>query len=330
MAKLRWRAIGDSGTNTETGGQGILFDEAYGVVRRASHGTFAGLEVSEVLAKSVLNRVPPTSRMPFRWTVNPYRGCSHACRYCFARPSHTWLGLGAGEDFERRLVVKVNAPEVLARELRSPAWQREEVALGTNTDPYQPIEGRYRLTRRILHVLATAENPFSIVTKSTLVVGDLSTLAEAGRAGRARVSFSIGTLDEAVWRETEPGTPHPQRRIEAIARLAEAGVPVGVLVAPVLPGLSDRPEQLRAVVEAAVDAGARWVGTELLHLRPGVAELWHAWLAEAHPELMAAYASWYGTRSCLPERRRQQHRDHVHAMATEARRRRSDTALLGT
>lgn len=321
VSELRWRAIGDPSGDVATGGQGVLFDEGLGVVRRAAHGAFAGLEVSEVLAKRVLNRVPAGSRMPFRWTINPYRGCSHACRYCFARPSHTWLGLGAGEDFERRLVVKVNAPEVLARELSAPSWRGEEVALGTNTDPYQPIEGRYRLTRRILAVLAAAGNPFSIVTKSTLILGDLPTLVEAGSAGRARVSFSIGTLDEAVWRETEPSTPHPRRRVEALRRLAQAGVPVGVLMAPVLPGLSDRPEQLRAVVEAVVEAGACWVGTELLHLRPGVAELWREWLTEAHPELVADYASAYGRRAYLPERRRRSHRDEVAAMVAEARRR---------
>jgi len=329
VGKLRWRAIGESGACSGTSPeQGVLFDESLGVVRRASHGAFQGLEVTEVRAKRVLNRVPATSRMPFRWTINPYRGCSHACRYCFARPSHTWLGLDAGEDFERRLVVKVNAPEVLEVELRSPTWRGEEIAMGTNTDPYQPIEGRYRLTRRILDVLGAHENPVSIVTKSTLIVGDLPRLAEAARAGRIRVSFSIGTLDEEVWRATEPGTPHPRRRLEALSRLHRAGVPVGVLMAPVLPGLSDRPEQLRAVVEAAVDAGADWLGTELLHLRPGVAELWHVWLQDAHPELVASYDEWFGARAYLPERRRRAHRDQVAQMVADARAGRHERARL--
>ena len=187
--------------------------------------------------------------MPFRYTINPYRGCSHACTYCFARPTHEYLGLNGGDDFERRIVVKVNAVERLAAELARPSWHGDHIAMGTNTDPYQQCEGRYRLTRGIVETLGRARNPFSILTKSTMIQRDLDVLAAAAERTDVRVNFSIGTLDEEVWRISEPGTPPPWRRVEALARLSEAGMPCGVLVAPILPGLSDGEEQLSRVVQ---------------------------------------------------------------------------------
>ena len=212
---------------------------------------------------------------------------------CFARPTHEYLGMDAGEDFERRIVVKVNAVERLGAELAPGRWAGDHIAMGTNTDPYQRCEGKYRLTRGIVGVLAEAANPFSILTKSTLVLSDLELLAEAARRTDVAVNLSIGTLDEEVWRTTEPGTPHPLRRVEAVARLNDAGIPSGVLVAPVLPGLSDRPDQLEAVVRACVEAGARSISPILLHLRPGVREQYLGWLAGARPDLIDDYARLY-------------------------------------
>jgi DNA repair photolyase len=212
---------------------------------------------------------------------------------CFARPTHEYLGMNAGDDFDRKIVVKVNAVERVRAELAPGRWAGDHIAMGTNTDPYQRCEGKYRLTQGIVAELAAAANPFSILTKSTLILRDLDLLAEAARRTDVRANFSIGTLDEEVWRAAEPGTPHPRRRIEAVARLNEAGVPCGVLVAPVLPGLSDAPEQLEAVVKACVEAGARSITPLLLHLRPGVREHYLEWLAGARPDLVDRYAALY-------------------------------------
>jgi DNA repair photolyase len=228
--------------------------------------------------------------MPFRWTINAYRGCSHACSYCFARPTHEYLGMNTGDDFDRRIVVKINAVERVRAELAPQRWAGDHVAMGTNTDPYQRCEGKYRLTRGIVGELSAAANPFSILTKSTLILRDMDLLADAARRTQVRANFSIGTVDEEVWRMTEPGTPHPMRRVEAVAKLNEAGVPCGVLVAPVLPGLSDSPEQLDGVVKACVEAGAVSVTPILLHLRAGVREHYLGWLAGARPDLLDRYA----------------------------------------
>jgi DNA repair photolyase len=255
------------------------------------------VEYLHVRARSIISEVPRASRMPFRFTINPYRGCSHACTYCFARPTHEYLGLNGGDDFERRIVVKVNAVERLAAELARPSWAGDHIAMGTNTDPYQQCEGRYRLTRGIVETLGRARNPFSILTKSTMIQRDLDLLAEAAQRTDVRVNFSIGTLDEEVWRISEPGTPPPWRRVEALERLNEAGIPCGVLVAPILPGLSDGDAQLSAVVKACVGAGAVSISSIGLHLRPGVRELFMPWLARERPELVERYEELYGTRN---------------------------------
>ena len=212
---------------------------------------------------------------------------------CFARPSHTYLNFDAGRDFERRIVVKVNAPEVLRRELRRRSWAGAHVAMGTNTDPYQRCEGRYRLTRGVLEALRDYANPCSVLTKSPLLLRDLDLFVElAGTAGFS-ANLSIGTLDEEVWRRSEPGTPHPKARMAAVKQLVEAGIPCGILMAPVLPGISDSPEQLRAVVRAAADAGASHLTPLTLHLRPGVKEEFMPWLEEAYPELVPDYRRLY-------------------------------------
>ena len=253
---------------------------------------FRGMEFIEVEAKSILNHVPGNA-LPFSWTINPYRGCSHACVYCFARPTHTFMDMNAGRDFETKIVVKVNAPQVLRRQLGARSWKGEHIAMGTGTDPYQRAEGRYRLMRGIIRALIDYRNPFSILTKGTLILRDLDLLVEAAKVAEVATAFSIGTLDERVWKETEPGTPHPERRLEAVAALNEAGIPCGILMAPILPGISDHPDQLRAVVEGAIEAGATHVSPIMLHLRPGVREEFMPWLAEHHPDLVSRYERTY-------------------------------------
>jgi DNA repair photolyase len=287
--KLRWRLAEDD----EPGGQGALFDGDQLVDRHVGTGEFRGMEFLHVKARTIINEVPAASRMPFRHTINAYRGCSHACSYCFARPTHEYLGLDVGQDFERKIVVKVNAVERLRAELSARRWAGHHIAMGTNTDPYQRCEGKYHLTRGVVEVLSEAANPFSILTKSTLILRDLPLLAAAAQRFDVRASLSIATLDPDVWRLTEPGTPHPRQRVEAVRRLNEAGVPCGVLVAPILPGLSDREEQLEEVMQACVDAGAVSVSPVALHLRPGVREHFLAQLALTHPGLAAEYQRRY-------------------------------------
>src|SRR5918995_3829501 len=288
VTRLRWDQA------DEPKAQGSLFDEPV-FEREPGRGEFRGIEFLHVKAHRLVNEVKG-SPFGFRYTINAYRGCSHACSYCYARPTHTYLDLDADRDFERKIVVKVNAVSALRRELDPRRWAGELVAMGTNTDPYQRAEGKYRLTRDIVEVLAERANPFSILTKSTLVLRDLALLAEAAERTSVRVNLSIGTLDEAVWRTTEPGTPHPMRRVRAVEKLNAAGVPCGVLIAPVLPELSDDPEQLEAVVRACVDAGARSISTVVLHLRPGVKDVFLDRLAGTHPHLTTAYRRRYRDR----------------------------------
>jgi DNA repair photolyase len=282
---LRWSLAGNEH-------QGSLLDEDVDPTRELRE-----VEYLHVRARSIISEVPRASRMPFRYTINPYRGCSHACTYCFARPTHEYLGLNGLDDFERRIVVKINAVERLTAELARPGWGGEHIAMGTNTDPYQQAEGRYRLTRGILETLAAAGNPFSVLTKSTMIMRDIDVFGAAAEHTDVRANLSIGTLDEDVWHMSEPGTPPPLRRVEAVARLNEAGVPCGVLIAPILPGISDGEEQLAAVVKACVEAGAVSISSIGLHLRPGVRELFMPWLARVRPDLVARYRSLYGSRS---------------------------------
>jgi DNA repair photolyase len=253
---------------------------------------FRGITFIESEAKSIINRVPGGA-LPFDWTINPYRGCSHACVYCFARPTHTYLDMNAGRDFETKIVVKVNAPDVLRRELAAKRWKGEHIAMGTGTDPYQRAEGRYQLMRGIIEALIDHRNPFSILTKGTLILRDLDLLVQAAEVAPVSAAFSIGTLDERVWRETEPGTPHPKARMEAVRTLTDAGIPTGILMAPILPRISDRPDQLRDVVQAAIDAGATHVSPIMLHLRPGVREEFLPWLEQEHPDLVERYLQMY-------------------------------------
>jgi DNA repair photolyase len=253
------------------------------------------VEYIHTRAKRIVNHVPEASRMPFRYTINAYRGCAHACTYCFARPTHEFLGMNAAEEFERRIVVKVNAVEKLRRELRDPRWGGDHIAMGTNTDPYQPAEGRYKLTRGIIEVLGEARNEFSILTKSPMIVRDLDVLVAAAGRTHVRCNLSIGTVDDDVWRASEPGTPPPRQRLDAVRRLNDAGIPCGVLMAPILPGISDDPDQVEATVEAVLAAGAVSVTPILLHLRPGVREVFMPWLAEYRPDLVRRYRTLYSS-----------------------------------
>jgi DNA repair photolyase len=424
---MRWKLADDNGP------QGALFDGDSLVDRHVGTGEFRGMEFLHVNAQRIINEVPAASRMPFRFTINAYRGCSHACSYCtigdtsvdvasrsirpiadlrvgdeivgtevvgnrrrpvttqvlahwetrklafrlhlangteivtsrdhrlltpdgwraacgndaavhtviargmedlrvvaieplgidmpmydittgtgdfiangvvshncFARPTHDYLGLNIGEDFEKRIVVKVNAVERVRAELAGRRWAGHPIAMGTNTDPYQRCEGKYHLTQGIVKVLSEARNPFSILTKSTLILRDIDLLRAAAERTDVHVALSIGTLDDEVWKLTEPGTPHPKRRVEAVRKLTDAGIRCGVLIAPIIPGMSDREDQIKAVAEACRDAGADSMMGIPLHLRPGVREHFFDWMSKARPDLLADYQRRY-RRSNLPK-----------------------------
>ena len=256
----------------------------------------------EVRAKSALNKVPKASQMPFRWTVNPYRGCSHACVYCFARPTHTYLDLDAGRDFEKEIVVKVNAPEVLRGELARPSWKREHVAMGTNTDPYQWVEGRYRLMPEIWRALADSNTPASVLSKSPLLLRDVE---EMKRVPQITANLSIPTLDEKEWRSTEPHTPHPRKRMEAVAELNRQGIPTGILIAPLMPGVNDSPKQVERILELAEEAGAVSVGGIALHLRGEVRGIFFDWLRSQRPDLVPRYERLYARGAYAPRAERE-------------------------
>ena len=246
----------------------------------------------EIECRSAVNRVRAAG-LPFRWSLNPYRGCQHACVYCFARGTHQYLGYDSGRDFDRRIVVKLNAAEALRRDLSRPGWRREVIALGTSCDPYQQAELKYGITRQILKTLIDFANPVSIVTKSPHVVRDLGLLTRLSQLAPVTVNFSVCTLDEDVWRRIEPETAKPSKRLEAMRRLSEAGVRTGVLLAPIVPGLTDDPASLEAVVRAAAQHGASFLGNNVLHLKPGTKEWFMPFLREAYPHLSERYAKYY-------------------------------------
>jgi DNA repair photolyase len=253
-----------------------------------------------VAARSALNEVPAASAVPFRWTINPYRGCAHACVYCFARGTHAWLELDTGADFDREIVVKVNLVEVLRRELARPSWQRQHVALGTNTDPYQRAEGRYRLMPGIVRALAAFGTPFSILTKGTLLRRDLPLVAAAARDVPVGLAVSLGVHDEALQASLEPGTPSPRARLELVAAVRQAGLDCGVLLAPVLPWLTDGEEQLDRALGRLAAAGATGVTVIPLHLRPGAREWFLSWLGREHPQLVPQYRRLYARGAYVP------------------------------
>jgi DNA repair photolyase len=296
---VRWNNLTDTADRAGPQGELPLLPDV--VVRTFDTPAFAGMTFFEVRAKSIISRVPAASRMPFQFTINPYRGCSHACVYCFARNTHTYLDLDAGHDFDTKVVVKVNAAQLLRRELASPRWSGQPIAMGTNVDCYQRAEGRYRLMRGILSALRDHANPFSILTKGTLITRDLDLLVQAREVTSVGVSFSVGAIDETVWREAEPGTPSPRRRLDAVRQFADAGFEVSVLMAPILPGLTDTDESIESTVDAIAAAGARAVVPITLHLRPGTREWYSAWLARTHPELAKRYRALYRGGSYAPK-----------------------------
>ena len=302
------------------GGPGVpaLF-ERDAVARSFDTPGFRGMTFFEVHARSIINRVPEASRVPFRWTINPYRGCSHGCVYCFARKTHTYLDLDAGHDFDSKIVVKVNAPERVRAELAAPRWRGGHIAMGTNVNCYQRAEGRYRLMPGILAALRDAANPFSILTKGTLILRDADLLEEASGVTDVGLAVSVGCTDEDLWRVLEPGTPSPRRRLEVCAAFSGRGMPCGVLMGPVVPFLSDSPAQLAATVRQVAQAGASSVTPIVLHLRPGAREWFFGWLGEHHPELVPRYRGLYGRGAYAPKAYQEQVCGRVRALARQYR-----------
>ena len=318
---MRWDALR---TNTPADGQlrapsaPVLFEHG-AVTRTFDTPAFRGMTFYEIQARSIINRVPDASRLPFRWTINPYRGCSHSCVYCFARKSHTYLDFDAGHDFDSKIVVKVNAPELARKELAAPRWRGEHVAMGTNVDCYQRAEGRYRLMPGILTALRDAANPFSVLTKGTLILRDLELICQAAEVTDVGLAVSVGCTDEALWRELEPGTPSPLRRLEVCAAFAAVGLPCAVLMGPVVPFLSDSPERLDATVRQIAAAGASSVTPIVLHLRPGAREWFFRWLSRQHPGLMPRYRGLYGQGAYASAAYQRQVTEHVQALARKYR-----------
>jgi DNA repair photolyase len=271
-------------------------------------------EYREEPCRSALNRV---KGMPFGWSLNPYTGCVHRCTFCYVRAFELRADRPADDRYGRSIRVKVNVADVLARELARPSWRGETIAIGAATDPYQPAEGRYRLTRACIEVLGQASTPFSIITRGPLIVRDVDVLAEAARRTRVSVMFSVPTLDHEVWRTTEPGTAPPRQRLRALSALVHAGIDAGVGMAPILPGLSDRPEQLAEVVKAVRAAGATSVWANLLYLRPGTKEHFLEALARDWPEERERYEQLYARGAYLPRSETDPVRSRVRDLARE-------------
>jgi len=244
----------------------------------------------EVICRSALN---PVEGMPFNWTLNPYRGCTHACHYCFARRYQTQFELGPDDHFSSVIFVKTNLVDVLRRELDKPSWRRELVAIGTATDPYQPIEGHYKLTRGSLDALLAGRTPIAVVTKGPMVVRDADVLAEIGRLYGCTVCVSVPTVDEAAWRALEPGTAHPLQRLRAVRRLCEAGVNAGVLMSPVVPGFTTQPSKLEATIKAIADHGAAFMGANVMYLKGGTKDHFMGFLASEFPQMVESYNRLY-------------------------------------
>jgi DNA repair photolyase len=271
-----------------------------GLLRSLQVPEFPGLTLHEVAARTALNAVPPGSPMPFAYTINPYRGCAHACRYCFARRTHEWLELDSGRDFDTQIVVKANLVDVLRRELARSSWTREHVALGTNTDPYQRPEGRYRLMPGVIDALARSGTPFSILTKGTLARRDIPQLRAAAADVPIGLGVSMAIWDEDLHASLEPGVPTPRARLDLVRAYAEAGLPCGVFLAPVLPGLTDDEESLDAALCAIAAAGAGGVTVIPLHLRPGARQWFFAWLERERPDLVPRYRRLYARGAHVP------------------------------
>ncbi|MFI5747673.1 Rv2578c family radical SAM protein [Streptomyces sp. NPDC051644] len=311
---MRWDNLVE---NTREAGTGALFAADAVTTRTFDTPEFRGITFHEIRARSIVNRVPGASRMPFEWTVNPYRGCTHACVYCFARKTHSYLDLDTGIGFDSQIVVKINAPELLRSQLASSRWHGAHIAMGTNVDCYQRAEGRYRLMPGIISALRDHANPFSILTKGTLILRDLELLRQAAEVTDVGISVSVGFVDDGLWRTVEPGTPSPERRLDAVRTLSEHGIDCGVLMAPVIPFLGDHPDQLRATVRAIAAAGATSVTPLVLHLRPGAREWYMQWLGQHHPHLVRRYERLYAEGAYAPKWYQRRITRYVHELATE-------------
>ncbi len=262
----------------------------------------AEVEYLEQPCRAALNRV---RGMPFKWSLNPYMGCEHRCTFCYVRAFERRADRPSDHRYGRTIRVKTNVAPVLRAELSRRSWRRELVAIGAATDPYQPAEGTYRLTRACLQVFAEFASPVGLVTRGPMIVRDVDVLTALARRAELTVTFSIPTLDHEVWRRTEPGTAHPRQRLRALERLAAAGIPAGVGMAPILPGLTDAPDRLEEVVRAARAAGAAHIWANLLYLRPGTREHFMESLARHWPELLPRYRELYGSGAYLPDAIRQ-------------------------
>ena len=269
-------------------------------------------EYREEPCRSALNRV---RGMPFAWSLNPYMGCAHRCTFCYVRAFEARADRPWDDRYGTSVRVKTNVAQVLRRELERPSWAREAVAVGAATDPYQPAEGRYRLTRACIEAFAEAETPFAIITRGPLIVRDADVLVDAARRAEVSVTFSVPTLDDEIWRRTEPGTAPPRQRLRALSRLVEAGIDARVGMAPILPGLSDRPELLADVVREARAAGATGIWANLLYLRPGTREHFLDALERDWPELLPEYERRYSRGAYLPRRETEPIRQRVRALA---------------
>ena len=258
----------------------------------------ADFEYLQVECKSALN---PVKNMGFAWSLNPYTGCEHRCAFCYVRAFELRADRPSDDRYGRSVRVKINVASVLRAELARRSWRRETVVIGAATDPYQPAEGRFRLTRQCLEVLRDFSNPSGMITRGPMVVRDVDVLTDLARRAQLHITFSIPTLDDDVWRKTEPGTAHPRQRLRAVEKLVAAGIDVGVGMAPILPGLSDRPEQLEAVVKAARAAGATGLWAAMLHLKDGTREHFLSVLAHHWPELLPRYEAAYRDRAYLPQ-----------------------------
>ena len=312
---MRWDNLRLSEPDPASTGMTAPLFEQGAIVRRFDTPEFRGITFYEVRARSIINRVPEASRVPFRWTINPYRGCSHACFYCFARNTHTYLDLDFGEDFNSEIVVKVNAETLLRKELAARSWKGEHIAMGTNVDPYQRAEGRYRVMPGILKALRDFANPFSILTKGSLILRDIELLQECAAVADVGTNVSVGFVDKELWRLLEPGAPSPRKRLEVCARLNEGGIPCGVLMAPIIPFLSDEPAQLEETVGAIAATGATHVSPIVLHLRTGAREWFMRWVADNHPHLTERYEKLYAKGAYAPKAFQSEIADQVNDLA---------------
>ena len=305
---MRWRSqLADGSAEADEIEAPPLLRLSSSLVRSVRTPGFEGITFHEVLARTALNHVPASSRiLPGAWTVNPYRGCSHACFYCYARSTHRYLDLDAGTDFDSQIVVKVNVAEVLARELATRREPPGQVALGTNTDPYQRAEGRYALMPGIIAALAERGVPFSILTKGTLLRRDLPRLAEASRTCGVTLALSIAVFDDALQQSLEPGTPSTAARLATVRLVRDHGLDCAVFLAPVLPGLTDSTEHLDRALDLIAGAGATSVFHTPLRLGPEVKEWFRGWLGREHPELVDRYQQLYGRGSTVPDGYRRQ------------------------